>query len=87
MTGNYPTITSVNILHADFSILKIDEYLQLLATNMYEEMNIHSKRLIRQSCVEHISQNLLICIRNRWIYFCIKMRRCGIQSPRREDGA
>jgi hypothetical protein len=36
MTGKYPTIIIVNILCADFSSLKLDEYLQLLATNMYE---------------------------------------------------
>jgi hypothetical protein len=35
MLGKYPRTTNVNFFRADLSILKLDEYLQLLVTNTY----------------------------------------------------
>jgi hypothetical protein len=40
VAGIYPRTTNVKFLHADFSILKLDENLQLLATST----------LVRQLC-------------------------------------
>jgi hypothetical protein len=46
MMGKY----NVNFLHADFSVLKLAEYLQLLAINTYEKLNFHPNKLITDVC-------------------------------------
>jgi hypothetical protein len=48
MTASHPRTTNVNSLCADFPVLKMDEYLQPLASNA--KMNFHPKDLIRELC-------------------------------------
>jgi hypothetical protein len=39
MIGKHPSITSVNLLRADFSVLKSDKYPDFPVTNTHEKMN------------------------------------------------
>jgi hypothetical protein len=55
----YLRITYVNFLHENFSILKLDEYLKLLATNTYEKTNIHPNEPLRQLCVVPLDKNFV----------------------------
>jgi hypothetical protein len=57
MIGRYPQTTNANFLNADSYVLKLDEYLQLLATNIYERMNIYQNKLTRQLGMVPIDQS------------------------------
>jgi hypothetical protein len=66
MTGKYPITTNVNFLHVDFSILKLNEYLQIVATSTYGEIYIHTKEPIKQLHVESIDRNSLNMCKEPW---------------------
>jgi hypothetical protein len=44
MIVKYHGTTDVNFLHANFSFLKLDEYLQRLATDAYEKVSVHDSQ-------------------------------------------
>jgi hypothetical protein len=48
MTGKCHRTTNVDFLYADFSVLKMDEYLQPLAANA--KINFHPNELLRELC-------------------------------------
>jgi hypothetical protein len=68
MTGKNPIRLNVNFLHADFPILKSNEYLYLVATSTYDEIYVHTKELIKQLHVEPIDWiSLDMCKEPRYI--------------------
>jgi hypothetical protein len=48
---------NVNVLPADFSILKLDDYLPLEATNKYEDLDIQPKGATKTAYVGSIDRN------------------------------
>jgi hypothetical protein len=44
MTGKCPRAANVNVLNENFSVFKLDGYLQLVDTERYEKMNIHPQQ-------------------------------------------
>jgi hypothetical protein len=59
-------ITNGNVLHTDFSVLKLDEYLQLLAKNTPEKNDIHPNEVMRQLCVNLYFKTLLTFIKKNY---------------------
>lgn len=54
MSRKYPRTIALNFLHADFSVVELADYLQLLATSTQEIMTSHSNELTRQLCAREI---------------------------------
>jgi hypothetical protein len=77
MNGIFSRI-NVYFLHANFSTLRLDEYLQLLATNTPTLTNEHSPRRADGMAVwSLLIRTLLTCISSRGMYFSKEMRRYG----------
>jgi hypothetical protein len=77
MTGKDHRTTNVNFLRVDFSVLILDEYLQLLATNKHEKSEISQQRRVKP--IDPNSDN----IRKYGMQFCNEIRRQGIECVRR----